>query len=223
MTIRSRAAFSEILSKRPGPLSAQEEADLLDSLIFQGGSSSSPQTSSAASYNFAGVWTESTDATGTDQRGLYWRHYLSGAGPSGEAGRFYLTINGAGAVGAHGIHVSTSFGTNGTVTGEAAALRATLQVPNKSLGGTTAAVYAELWADGASSANGGTMAFMRCVLGGNATGLAAVEDTAHLLSIEGGTLNTGNMVRAKASAAVSHVIRINIYGTTYYLMVSDQI
>ena len=221
MTVRTRAVLQDMIDRRSAPLTALLERDLLDSLIFQGGSSSAPQTSSAASYNFAGVWTESTDATGSDQRGIYWRHYLAGAGASGEAGRFFTTVTGAGANAAHGAHISCSFSGSGTLTGEAAAVRATGHVPNAALGGTFASVYAELWADGASSSIGGNASFLRCVLGGNGTGAAAIEDSAALIRLEGGSIASGNLAAAKTAAAVSHTLRINIYGTTYYLMVSD--
>lgn len=195
-------------------------------LLFGGGSNAAPLTTSVAGKNFADLRTESTDATGADSRGIYWRHYLSGAGASGEAGRFYTTVAGAGAVGAHGIHASVSFGTNGTVTGQAAALRATLQVPNKALAGTSAAIYAEIYADGASSNNTGTMAFQRFVLAGEATGVAALNDVA-LLSLEGitvGSAGDGKVVDAiSGDKAVTHLAKILINGTAYYIMLRNAV
>lgn len=189
-------------------------------LLLGAGVAADPVTSSAASKNFVGFWTESTDATGTDSRNHYLRHYIGGASGSGETVRAFTTVNGAGAVGAHGIHASVSYGTDGTCTGESAAIRATLQVPDKTLGGTNAAVYAELWADGESSAvsNG---SFLRCVLGGNATGLAAVEDTAYLFVVEGGTNAAGNVCGAvdqtPTLTSKTTAIRIKLNGVVHYL------
>ena len=191
-------------------------------LLMGHGTSASPATTSVAGKNFLGFFTQSTDATGADSRGMYLRHYLGGASGSGEAVRAFTTVNAAGAVGAHGLHGSVSFGASGTLTGEAAGVRATLQVPNATLGGTAGALFSELYAEGTSSAASNAQ-FMRCVLSGNATGAAALEDAASLFSVEGGTIASGNIVQAKSSAAVTHVIRVNIFGTPYYLMVSNAV
>ena len=78
----------------------------------------------------------------------------------------------------------------------------------------------ELYADGATSdvANG---QFMRCVLAGNATGSALVEDSAALFSIEGGTNATGNLVPGTSNeptwTSKTHLIRIRANGTVMYI------
>lgn len=191
-----------------------------------GGTNASPLTTSTASKNFLDFRTKTTDATGADSRGIYWKHFLGGAGASGEAGRFYTSVDAAGGVGCHGIHASVAFGASGTLTGQAAAIRATLQVPNKALAGTSAAVYAEIWADGASSNNTGVMAFLRCVLAGEATGVAALNDVP-LLSIEGitvGSAGDGKTVDAiSGDKPVTHLAKIIINGTAYYLMLRNAV
>jgi hypothetical protein len=192
-------------------------------LIFGGGTNTQPITTATAGVNFVDFRTKTTDATGADSRGLYWRHYLGGASGSGESARLYTTVDAAGAVAAHGSHMSVSFGTSGTLTGQAAAARATLQVPNKSLGGTAAAVYAELSADGASSTIGGNVSFLRAVLAGNATGAAAIEDAAALIRVEGGTNASGNVVGALNGneptwTGKTGLIRVSLNGTVAYLV-----
>jgi hypothetical protein len=84
---------------------------------------------------------------------------------------------------------------------------------------------AEIWSDGASSdASGVTeLSLFRAVLSGNATGLATVDDKAALISISGNTIGSGNMVCAKSAAAVTHVARMLINGTAYYMMLSNAI
>jgi hypothetical protein len=153
---------------------------------------------------------------------MYMRLYLTGtSGQSGEAGRFFTTLNGTGAVGVHGTHASLSFGTAGMITGEGAAARHTLQIPNRAtLTGTVCATYSELWSDGSATNPVSTaISFQRYVLGGDATGMAATDVVAALFSLEGVAIGTGNIVEASTTEAnYSHSIRIKINGTAYYLM-----
>lgn len=191
-------------------------------LIAGGGTSTTPVTTSTAGGNFFGFWTKTTDATGADSRGIYFRHYLGGAGASGEAGRYFTTVDAAGAVGVHGVHCSLSFGTSGNVTGEGAAIRGTLQIPNKAITGTTAAIYGELWSDGASSDINGTCGLLRLVNAGNATGMGKVDDSGYVMVIEGLTAGAAHafrtgLVAATVNAATTAALRINVGGTTYYI------
>lgn len=188
-------------------------------LLMGTGSSTVPATTAAASKNFAQFYTQSTDATGADSRCFYLRHYLAGAGGSGETVRAFTTVNGAGATAAHGVHGSVSFGTNGTLTGEAAGVRATFQVPNKVISGTAAAVYAEFSADGASSnVQANHAAFMRAVLSGDGTGLALLDSSVGLFSIEGNTIGSGAIVHASAGTASTHSIRCFVNGVPFYIL-----
>ena len=191
------------------------------------GDTTTPITSDKANANFMGFYVSNSDAAGGTARGMYMRLYLTGtSGQSGEAVRAFTTVNGTGGVGVHGIHASLSMGTSGTVTGEGAAVRATLQLPNKAVGaGTLASLYSELSADGSSTTTSGVtnLAFMRAVLAGDTTGAADIEDNCALLSLEGGSIASGNLIAAKSSAAVTHVIRILVNGVKYYLMVSNQV
>jgi hypothetical protein len=183
------------------------------------GTSASPESYEGGSADKAYLITSNV---ATDNRAIYRKLTMSGAAVSGEAGRFYTLVTGAGAVGVHGLHSSVQFSGSGTCTGEAAAVRATLHVPAAVLGGTNGALYAELYADGTTS-NMSNGQFARFVLAGDTTGAALLEDNVALFSIEGGSIASGNMCVAKSSAAVSHVIRIRLFGTAYYLMVSNAI
>ena len=58
--------------------------------------------------------------------------------------------------------------------------------------------------------------------GGNASGIADVDDDAFLFSIQGGSIGAGNMVQADADETkMSHKIRIKVGSTTMYLMAAD--
>ncbi len=123
-------------------------------LLAGGGTNASPLSTASAGKNFLDFRTKSTDATGADSRGLYLKHYLSGAGCSGEAARIYGVVEGAGGVAGRGAHVSLSFGAAGNCSaGTAEALRATLQVPDRAIeaNGTYQALLAEAYLDGNSA------------------------------------------------------------------------
>lgn len=193
-----------------------------NAVILGTGTNSAPETSSAASPNFLDFRVKNTAASGT-ARGLYLREYLSG-GAGGEAIRAFTTVeNNAPVDTVNGAHNSLSFGASaGNVTGLGTGSRNTLHVPNRSLGGTTTAVMAELYADGSSSALGGVTSALRAAFGGDATGAAAIEDSAYLLEIVGGSNASGNMVGAAGNeptwTSKTHLIRVLLNGTVAYLV-----
>jgi len=177
---------------------------------------------SATAGNFLEFRLDGSAASGT-YRGIYMRLDVTG-GAGGEAVRAYLhceddtpddTVNGA--------HITLAFGTTvGNITGLGTACRNTMMIPNRSIGGTTGAVQAEAYAEGASSANGGLMSLLRCVIDGNATGKAALEDNVNLMEISTGTNASGNMVSAAGNeptwTSATHKIRIVANGVTMYLV-----
>lgn len=191
-------------------------------LVFGAGTSASPATTATADKNFLDFRTQST-ATSGDARGIYNRLYLAGAGVSGESLRSFTTVNNVAAATAHGAHISLSFGATGTITGQGIATRSTLHLKDEALASnvTMAALQAEIYSDGANSDPGGStkLSYLRCVNDGHANGIADVDDDASLIEIIGHTIGAGNMVVAEADETkFSHKIRINIGGTTYYLM-----
>ncbi|MBK7181398.1 MAG: hypothetical protein IPH82_30180 [Chloroflexi bacterium] len=191
-------------------------------LVFGAGTSASPATTATADKNFLDFRTQST-ATSGDARGIYNRLYLAGAGVSGESLRSFTTVNNVAAATAHGAHISLSFGATGTITGQGIATRSTLHLKDEALASnvTMAALQAEIYSDGANSDPGGStkLSYLRCVNDGHANGIADVDDDASLIEIIGHTIGAGNMVVAEVDETkFSHKIRINIGGTTYYLM-----
>jgi hypothetical protein len=193
--------------------------------ILKAGTSSVPVATSTASTNFLQVYVNNT-ATSGDNRGLYLREYISGAGAGGEAARIFTTINNVAAGTAHGAHISLNFGTSGKVSGLGVALRGTLHVPNVSswTPGTIAAIQAEIFSDGTNSDTGSAteVSFIRVVNDGHANGIADVDDDANLITISGGSIGAGNLVQAEADETkFSHKIRCKVGSTTLYLMACD--
>ena len=129
-------------------------------------------------------------ATSGDARAIYTRLYITGAGGGGEALRAFTTVEDVAGSTAHAAHLSLSFGDTGTITGQGIAARATLHLPNVALTSnvTMGAVQAEIWSDGEDSDPGGStiLSFFRAVNGGNASGMADVDDDAVLIDLSTG-------------------------------------
>ena len=191
-----------------------------NSLIFGAGTSSSRATTSTADSKYMEFRLENS-ATSGDNRGMYLREYLTGAGGGGEALRVFTTVEDVAASNAHGAHISLNFGTSGTVTGQGIATRSTLHLPPTALASnvTLAAVQAEIYSDGSTSDPGGStiLSLFRAVNGGNANGMADVDDDAVFFDIQGFTDATGNMFLTTAPTTLAASLRIRVGTTTYYL------
>jgi len=193
-----------------------------DGGIIKAGTSSARVVSDVANMRFINVNVDN-GATSGDNRGMYLRQYLTGAGGGGEAARIFSTVENVAAGTAHGAHISLNFGATGSVTGLGVAMRGTLHVPDDAswAPGTISALQAEIYSDGAASDTDGAtnVAFIRVVNGGHANGIADVDDDANLFTLDGFTVASGNMVEADTDETkFSHKIRCDIGGTPYYLM-----
>lgn len=187
-----------------------------------GTSSSSAATNDTAGTKFMSYYLD-CGATSDDARGLYLRLYLTGAGGGGEAARIFTTVNNVAGATAHGAHISLSFGTTGSITGQGIANRNTLHVPAAMTNGTYAATQSEIYSDSATADLAGVteQSFHRFVNDGNATGKGKVDATGNLFSLQGFTVGSGKLFQANTAAAATHALRITIGSTPYYIMLTD--
>jgi len=127
-----------------------------DGAFIKAGTSSSPIVKDTSNLKFVSLYFDN-GATGGDNRGIYNRLYLTGAGGGGESLRSFTTVSNVAGSTAHGAHLSLSFGTSGSITGLGVATRATLHVPNVVMsGGTYAAGQSEVYFDGTTARIAGT-------------------------------------------------------------------
>src|SRR5574343_178836 len=190
-------------------------------LLFGGGTSASKVTTATASKNFVGFWTESTAASG-DSRGLYWRHYFSGAGGAGEALRAYGTINGVSVAAGgtvNGAHVSLdATGAGAAVAGAAHAIRCTFGIAASAtnIGGTCA--VAKIETDIKTGATvPAKMSYLRFEDVGD-TGLDYLFTTATLSASLIANAGTGANSAGQAGGGVAaKVVKVNIGGTDYWI------
>ena len=201
------------------------------SLLLGAGTSSNKMTSAVANTKFIEFRLENT-ATSGDNRGIYNRFYLAGAGGGGEALRVFTTVSDVAASTAHGAHISLNFASTGTVTGQGIAMRATLHLPDVALASnvTMAAVQAEIYSDGDDSDPGGStiLSYFRAVNGGTSNGKSDVDDDAVLLSVQGVTAGAAKMLAtgltaATVNAATTASLKILVGATTYYIPIATAI
>lgn len=185
-------------------------------------SASARETTATANRNFIEFRLQNSATTG-DNRGMYLRLYLTGAGTGGgESARLFTTVENVALGTAHGAHISINFGATGSVTGQAIATRSTLHIPNAAVTtGTQAAVQAEIFADGSSSdISAIPHGLFRGVVAGNATGAATV-DTFLMLSVPTPGSNKFIDTDEKTGAAYGG-LKVNIIGVgTKYIRLFD--
>jgi hypothetical protein len=200
-------------------------------LLLGAGTSSDPAETSDADKNFIGFWVKNS-ATSGDNRGMYLRQYLSGAGSGGEALRVFNTIDDVAAGTAHGMHCSLNFDTSGSVTGQGIAGRFTLHMPATALAAsnvTYSAVQAEIYSDAATSDPAGNyLSAFRVVNGGNATGAADVDDDCVLFDLQGWTAGAAHMfvtglTAGTVNAACTAALKIRVGTTICYIPVATAI
>ena len=179
--------------------------------------------SKAGGFAHVKCYTKSTQTDGSDQRGIYWKHNLSGGGDSGECARFLTQVDGAGAIAGRGAHISLTFGASAgdCTAGEGSAVKATLHIVNKAYpaGGTYASVVAECWVEGdTSDLTALQHSLFRGTVGGpgNATAKAKVK---YALALDGVTDAAAGMVKTSiADKAADAAIGILINGVPHYLL-----
>lgn len=180
-------------------------------LLFGAGTSSVREVTTKNGINFFEFRLEQAGATG-DNRGIYLRLYLSGAGAGGgESLRAFTTIEAAKGT-AHGAHISLNFSGGGVLSGLGVAVRGTLHLPDAAgLTGTLAAIQPEIWADGdESNAADAQVSLIRPVIGGDATGAATVLNFMDLSAVpaaaDGAFINTNATVIAASAYAALKVL-----------------
>ncbi len=181
------------------------------------GSPAAPLVTSFADKNFLDLRTKSAATSGTT-RGIYNRLYLS-SGAGGESLRTFTTVeSNTPADTCNGIHSSLNFGaTVGNITGLATASRNTLHIPGRAIGGTIAAVQAEIYGDAASGAVGAGCSFLRMIVDGHSDLKGSMNDNGFLFDVQGLTAAADHLFRAAAPTTLAASLRVKVGATTYYL------
>lgn len=224
-TRKGETEMAGAFGEYPGPMSfgGQGGAASSSGLLMGVGTTASPSTTSTANAKFMEFRCQST-ATSGDNRLMYLRYELAGTG-GGECLRAFTKIQAT--VGtARGAHISLDLDSTvgDKVTGLAAGVDAQLLLANKAgeagIGAHTA-LNVEIYSAGATTdyANANKLSYIRFVNGGNASGVADVDDDAYLFDLVGITEGAGNMVVASATEAnYVSAARCRINGVEKWLM-----
>lgn len=182
------------------------------------GTSASPIAINSANHKFISAYVQNSAVSG-DNRLAYLRLYLAGAGGGGEAARIYTTVKDVAAGTVHGAHISLSFATSGSVTGLAAAVRATLEIPDAALiNGTYYGAISELYFAGASSSLAGVAAHaIHCFQNaGDTTG----DDTAGYV-FAFNNLSSTQIQNGTTESNYAKALKIKVDGTDYFIMLAN--
>lgn len=203
-----------------------------DGGLIKAGTSSSRVAEDTANMKFLAFYLDN-GATSGDNRGMYLRLYLTGAGGGGEAARIFTTVEDVTGGTAHGAHISLNFGDTGKISGLGVAMRGTLHIPDQAMsgGGTYAALQAEIYSDGDDSDPAGMtqLALIRLVNAGTSNGKADVDDDAVLFDFDGFTAGADHLVGANNAGGGTldfsnwKLLKIDIGGTLHYLVAAQTI
>lgn len=185
--------------------------------LFGAGTSSNRATTSVANTKHMSFYFENS-ATSGDNRAIYNRLYLTGAGSGGESLRSFTTVENVAGGTAHGAHLSLSFGTTGSITGLGVAARATLHVPNQAQsGGTYSAGMSEIWFDGSTSDISGATAHAIHTFsqGGNATAYGKATNVLTFSNL------SSTQFDDVGTATCTATLKCVINGLVRYLMFAD--
>ena len=195
-------------------------------LLMKAGTSSVPIVADIADGRFFDLNFDN-GATSGDNRGIYVRLALTGAGGGGEAARLYTDCTVATGT-AHGAHISLGMGTDsgagaGSITGLGVACRATLHVLNDVTisGGTLYAGLSEIYFEGDNSSttdiSGATRHAIHCFnLLGDTTARAKAQFAFDFTNIPSGT-GTEMVKTDMHTGTPTDGLKIRIDGTTYYI------
>ena len=189
------------------------------------GTSARPLVNDTANVKFVSRYYD-CGATSGDARGDYLKLSITGIGGGGEALRAFTDVLDVAAATARGAHISLSLGTTGSVTGLGAAIGSTLHIPGAMTGGTYTASNNEIWADAATSSLAGAHAksFYRAGIGGDATGVATIDEQVALFDFYGVTAGAGKFINTSITTHTAYAgIPVNIpgVGVRYIALVSD--
>ena len=203
-------------------LNGADGAAPASALLMGVGTEADPALSAVADKKFIELRCKSS-ATSGDNRLLYMRFEMSGAGQSGEALRASTLLTGALGT-SRGAQISLEVGATGYVTGLGAGVDAQLYIKNEAVhaNGTYAALNVEIYSVGSSSSIAAVTeaAFIRIVNSGDATGMGTVDDKAFLFDLVGfasGAAKTWYDHAGSAPANVEEWVKCKTPGGTRWI------
>ena len=194
-------------------------------LLIGSGTSATPNDTSTADAKFIELRCSSSASSG-DNRLAYFRYELDGGG-GGECLRAFTDIDENNVGTARGAHISLQVGNGENVTGLGVGVDAQILIKAGALtAGTYGVLGSEIYSgDATSDTAGQVISHLRCVNGGDATGMADVDDDAFLIEVVGYTAGAAHLLSTspsdKTNGAVNATLKVRASNTTYYIPLWD--
>jgi hypothetical protein len=185
------------------------------------GTSGAPITlASASNAGFSMYTTCASQHASNNVEPFYFQSTMTGAAGVGGRARFHMTANVALGGWANALKASTTWGASGRITGLGSCLCTDMTLSAGTTQGTYCCLEANLVADSAVS-TGTSTSFIYCnIAGSNGTGITTINTNGYFFEIGDGIAETNNgMFDAESitDADFTHVLRVKIDGTDYYL------
>jgi len=187
------------------------------------GTSGSP-VSYTAGTPIAAIYATSSNATSTNAEPFYLKSVMTGAGGYGGRSTFHAYTNVVLGSNFQALKAYVEYGSSGRCLGLSAAFVAEMKTPNATIaGGNYYVAELEYVAGGtntATSPQGSQAGFLYMAQSGDADG--DFDDNGYLFRLDGCTDGGGHLYDTTASGATGDAtLKINIGGTTKYLLVAD--
>lgn len=188
------------------------------------GGSSGSGTSYTAGTPLVSIYATSSNTTSTNAEPFYLKSVMTGAGGYGGRSTFHAYTNVVLGSNFQALKAYVEYGSSGRCSGLSAALCAELKTPNATIaGGNYYVAELEYVAGGTSTVTnpqGSQAGFLYMAQSGDADG--DFDDNGYLFRLDGCTAGGGHIYDTTASTATGDAtLKINIGGTTKYLLVAD--
>ena len=198
-----------------------ESADqllLVGGVNLVGGTSGTPITHTANTDKLS-EFNVTNSGTSGNYEPFLWATTTTGAGMTGGRAKFTLTANAALGSWSNALKAETIYGVSGSTTGLGSAFVAELSLSAGTTSGTYAPLELELNIGSGASLGTRTSFGYFSVQGADVT---EMDDNGYLLSINGLTASSGKLFQSNTAADATHALRIDIGGTDYYIMLTNQ-
>lgn len=162
----------------------------------------------------------SSTSASTSAEPFYMKSTMTGAAGVGGRARFHMYTNVALGAWSNALKGYAEYGSSGSTSGLGSAVCAEILLSAGTTSGTYAPLESELVANSAVSSGTATSFLYGNIAGTNSTGKTTLNTNAYLFELGSGVVDTANGLfdaNAKSGIGMTHVLKVRIGGTTYYL------
>lgn len=183
------------------------------------GTTGTPLSFTAGTPHFAMFATSSSTSGSVSAQPFYVKNVMTGAAGVGGRSTFHMTTNVALGGWSNALKGLVEYGATGRTAGLGSAVLGELALSAGTSSGTYAALEAELvLASGALTGTQTSFLYMAA----SGADVATMDTSGDLFKIDGLSVASGKLFQVNTATAASHALRIDIGGTKYYMLITDQ-